>query len=252
MKNKKTVVSAIVPIYCEEKTLKGVVGALLASPIIDEVICVDDASEDGSLKVLKKFSKRILLITHKKNRGKGAALVSGIRKAKGEVVAFFDADLLSLRGKHIETLLAPILKGKSRSVLGHGELKLKAFTTWTGERAYYKKDLMPHLKEMAASRFGVEMQLNHFFKKSKVVFLKGLKGAYKNEKFESQKVVREYVKEAIEVARTKSHLYGTLFSKELNSFLRVRTIEDFKSRLSEIRDKELKRFIEQYILKYIR
>ncbi|MBI4157430.1 hypothetical protein HY502_01105, partial [Candidatus Woesebacteria bacterium] len=98
----------------------------------------------------------------------------------------------------------------------------------------------------------VEMQLNHFFKKSKVVFLKGLKGAYKNEKFESQKVVREYVKEAIEVARTKSHLYGTLFSKELNSFLRVRTIEDFKSRLSEIRDKELKRFIEQYILKYIR
>ena len=65
-------------------------------------------------------------------------------------------------------------------------------------------------------------------------------------------MVREYVKEAIEVARTKSQLYGTLFSKELNSFLRVRTIEDFKVRLSEIRDKELKRFIEQYILKYIR
>lgn len=250
--NKMIKISAVVPIYCEEKTLKKVVEALLASPLIDEVICIDDASEDASLKILRTFSSRIVLVIHKKNKGKGAALVSGIKKAKGEIIAFFDGDLLNLNNKHIGTLLTPIIKGKTRVVLGSWEVRLKSLATWTGVRAYYRKDLFPHLKKMGDTRFGVEMYLNHHFKKRQIVSLKGLKGTRKNGKFSSQKLVREYIKEGFEVARTKSLLYGTSFTKEVNDLFKAKTLEEFRARLSKITDRELKRFIEQYILKYIR
>lgn len=252
MNNKKIQVSAIVPVYCEEKTVAQVVGALLKSPLIDEVICVDDASEDSSLKILKGFGKKIVLIEHKRNRGKGGALVSGIRKAKGEIITFIDGDLLNLNNKHIETLLTPVLKGKTRSVLGYGALRLQSMATWTGNRAYYKKDLLSHLKKLSSSRFGVEMYLNHYFKDSKIVSLRGLKGTRKTGKFNSQKLVTEYFKEGIEVARAKSLLYRTSLSKEMKELLGAKTIEDFRLSLNKIRDRELKRFIEQYILKYIK
>ena len=88
--NKKNIsMSAIVPVYDEEKTVARVIGALLANNKFDEVICVNDGSTDRTLEILKSFGNKIILIDLKKNRGKGFALVSGIKKAKGEIVVFF-------------------------------------------------------------------------------------------------------------------------------------------------------------------
>lgn len=244
-------ISAIVPIYCEEKTLKGVVESLLKSPMIDEVICVDDASEDKSLEILKRFSNRITLVTHKQNKGKGAALVSGIKRARGEIVCFVDADLLNFREEHIRKLLMPLLKGQATSTMGYGIIKVRAFINWTGERAYFKKNLLPHLKEMEKARFGVEMYLNHVFKNTKRISLPGLRGIYKNEKFGRQKFVNEYIKEALEVTKTKSRLYGNSFSKEIAGLTGFKTLDEFKAKISKVTDRDLKKFIEGYILKYL-
>ena len=77
----KPYISAIVPIFNEEKTVSNVVEVLLENPQIDEVICVNDGSTDQSLVVLKEFEKEIQLIDLKENHGKGYALAEGLKKA---------------------------------------------------------------------------------------------------------------------------------------------------------------------------
>ena len=70
----KKTVSAIVPVFNEEKTVKVVVETLLASKLISEVICVNDGSTDKGLEILKSFGRKIKLIDLKRNHGKGFAL----------------------------------------------------------------------------------------------------------------------------------------------------------------------------------
>lgn len=250
---REMLVSAIVPIYCEEKTLKNVVAKLIESPLIDEVICVDDASDDGSFKILKSFEDRIEIIRHKRNMGKGAALASGVRKAEGDIVCFFDADLLNLSETHIKDLLNPIITGKAQTVIGYPVLHYKGFAFWSGQRAYFRKDLLPYLKEMSKTRFGVEIYLNEVFKdKIILVPLKNLRGYYKYQKFSTDKAIKEYIKLVLEVTRVKAKLLG-LDSKEIEKTLKLlksETVKEVKEKASFISDKRLKSFVKKNILKY--
>ncbi|MEX0587272.1 MAG: glycosyltransferase family 2 protein, partial [Patescibacteria group bacterium] len=81
-KSNKITVSAVVPVFEEEKTIAGVITALLSSPLLDEVIVVNDGSSDSSPEIIKSFEPRIKFINLRKNRGKGFALAKGIRKAQ--------------------------------------------------------------------------------------------------------------------------------------------------------------------------
>jgi len=155
MTKKSKMVSVIVPVFNEERTVAGVVDVLLKNSLINEVVCVNDGSTDGSLAVLKKFGKKIRLVDLEKNRGKGFALVAGIKEAKGEIIAFIDADLVNLSDDHIETLLEPILENKVKAVLGYptkGWFLPNVFSQLTGERAYYKKDLVPYFGKMTKKK----------------------------------------------------------------------------------------------------
>lgn len=91
-------VSLIIPAYNEEKRL----GIFLQSIVdysnqrqdISEIIVVDDGSSDATVSVAEKFSQRLPLrvITHEKNRGKGAAVRTGVMAAAGDRIIFMDAD----------------------------------------------------------------------------------------------------------------------------------------------------------------
>ncbi len=93
--NKKPQVSAIVPVFNEEIRVGKVIGTLLKSNLIDEVICINDGSSDKSLEVLKKFGKKIKLINFKTNKGKGTAVAEGIKEARGNFLFFCDSDLIN-------------------------------------------------------------------------------------------------------------------------------------------------------------
>lgn len=88
-------ISVVVPVYNEEAALEDDLRVILATmeaygqPF--EVIVVDDGSTDGSAAVAGRFP-RITLLRHPYNRGTGAALMTGISAAKGEVVVMTDAD----------------------------------------------------------------------------------------------------------------------------------------------------------------
>ena len=205
--NLKTV-SAIVPVFNEERTVSQVISTLLMNPSIDEIICVNDGSTDASLDIIKQFTGKIKIIDLINNYGKGYALSIGIENAKGDIVAFFDADLINLSNAHIDSLLAPILTNQSNGVVGYlSSNKTSFFVNLTGERAYLKSDLLPYLEEMAKTRFGVEVFLNHLFEKEDIrkVPLENLKGLLKPQKRNKSDMVNEYFNEGVEVSRELLH-----------------------------------------------
>ena len=112
--------SVIVPCFNEERTLEALVERVLAIKIPLEIIIVDDASTDGSKKVLEKIAAREPRVTplyQDQNRGKGAALASGFKQARGVYVIVQDADL-EYDPRDYPVLLKPIEEGLADVVYG--------------------------------------------------------------------------------------------------------------------------------------
>ena len=84
----------IIPVYNEIKTIEKLLKKVLSINIKKQLIIVDDCSNDGTNKILIKYSKKIdKLVVHKKNKGKGSAIRSAQKYVKGKYVAIQDADL---------------------------------------------------------------------------------------------------------------------------------------------------------------
>jgi glycosyltransferase involved in cell wall biosynthesis len=118
--NSASTVSVVMPVYNEATTVANVIAVVLQQPSVRELIIVDDCSGDGSWEVLQKTAaadSRIKVFRHETNRGKGAALRSGISKAEAPIVLIQDADLEYDPGEY-EVLLHPILADKADVVFG--------------------------------------------------------------------------------------------------------------------------------------
>ena len=117
------VLSVVVPCYNEANTLLSCVRRLLQieNQQIDlEIIIVDDGSQDGSAKIAETLSdefQQIKFIPHLSNMGKGAALHTGFKMAKGDIVAVQDADL-EYDPNDLIRLIQPILEGRADAVIG--------------------------------------------------------------------------------------------------------------------------------------
>ncbi len=115
------ILSVIIPVYNEEKTVVQVVDAVLARPETAEIILVDDASTDNSRRVIEEMAARkkgnIRLLCQEKNMGKGAAIRRGFEEASAPVVIIQDADF-EYSPKDYPTILEPIVSGKADVVYG--------------------------------------------------------------------------------------------------------------------------------------
>ncbi len=112
--------SVLIPVFNEATTIEHVVDRVRQIPAGTEIIAVDDASGDGSGDVLERLraaGKVDQLVRHPKNRGKGAAIRSGIALATGDVVVIQDADL-EYDPLDLPALLGPIADGRADAVFG--------------------------------------------------------------------------------------------------------------------------------------
>ena len=113
--------SVVVPVYNEARTIVAVIGRVLNAPVdlAKEIIVVDDASTDGTRELLQNMSSgEIRLVFHDVNRGKGAAIRTGVAHATGDIVLVQDADL-EYDPRDYPLLLEPILEGHADVVFGN-------------------------------------------------------------------------------------------------------------------------------------
>jgi glycosyltransferase involved in cell wall biosynthesis len=131
--------SVIMPVFNERNTVVEAIrrARSVDIPLAREIVVVDDGSDDGTAQILTQLEdSTVRVVHHPVNRGKGAAIRTGLTHVTGDLVIIQDADL-EYDPEDWPKLLAPVLKGKTRVVYGSrftGERRNMLFWHWVGNR----------------------------------------------------------------------------------------------------------------------
>jgi len=111
--------SIIIPIYNEKELLPIVLEKVRKVNIEKELILIDDCSTDGTVEILKTEEKKsdTIVLYHNVNRGKGAAIRTGLEHFTGDIVIIQDADL-EYNPDDIPKVIQPIIEGKCEVAYG--------------------------------------------------------------------------------------------------------------------------------------
>ncbi|MBI2410807.1 MAG: glycosyltransferase family 2 protein [Candidatus Kerfeldbacteria bacterium] len=160
-------VSAIVAAYNEEARIGAVLDLLTTCSHLDEVIVVNDGSTDKTEAVVKRYPT-VRYTKHATNRGKGAAIDTGVQLAGHDVLFFCDADISGLTHNMIQQMTEPVTSGRVEMFIGMRNRKIylvRYFLSFVplvgGERAL-TKNLWQSLPAKYKERFKIEAALNFY------------------------------------------------------------------------------------------
>jgi glycosyltransferase involved in cell wall biosynthesis len=121
--------SILMPVYNERERVEKAIAEVLATelPTDFELIVVDDGSTDGTREILHgaEWGERVRLFEHTRNQGKGAAIQTALREARGDFACIFDADL-EYDPADLALLMPPLLDGRANACFG-----VRAFDGYT-------------------------------------------------------------------------------------------------------------------------
>jgi glycosyltransferase involved in cell wall biosynthesis len=127
------ILSVMMPVFNEERTLEIIIGHVLEQPEVGEVIVVDDGSTDHSWEILTRAAagdRRVRAFRQEANQGKGAALRRAITEVKMPFALVQDADL-EYDPRDYPVLVKPLLEGRADVVYGvRGFAGQTAFSFW--------------------------------------------------------------------------------------------------------------------------
>ncbi len=160
-------VAAIIPAYNEEGRISAVLRVLTASAAVDEIIVVDDGSEDKTSEIAGSIHG-VRVITLPKNRGKGGAMREGATQTDADILLFFDADLVGLTARHVQDLLEPVCSGQTTMAMGI----FKGGRLWTdmaqffapaitGQRAI-RREVFLEIPDLESVGYGIELAINDY------------------------------------------------------------------------------------------
>ena len=111
--------TVLIPVYNEVNTIEEIVKRVQAMNVANEILIVDDGSHDGTRDLLENLEglDNIRVVLHEKNQGKGAAVRTGIRASKGDVILIQDADL-EYDPREYPNLLKPLNENLADVVYG--------------------------------------------------------------------------------------------------------------------------------------
>ncbi len=172
MKNR---ISVVIAAYNEAPRIAGVLKVVENSPLIDEVIVVNDGSTDNTSGIVRKF-KNVKLNENKKNIGKTLSVKKGVETSKNDLIMLLDADLVGLNQKSIKDLVEPVLSNKvdwTISLRGNS-FKVMRFLKmdWlSGERVILKSLLLdPIIWSRPDVGYGLEVLMNKSLLDKKCTF----------------------------------------------------------------------------------
>lgn len=173
-------ITAIVPVYNEEKTIGNLLDILISHDKIEKIIVVNDGSTDNTQKIITRYkSKKVRTISLKKNTGKGNAIRVGTRNIKSDIILFLDADLLRIKINDIDKLINPVLCGSAAMVIGLMDKRnvisyiiMPYFPLTGGQRAILTRVFMEIRKIPLIDGWGLESVMNDYCKKKKLKIVK--------------------------------------------------------------------------------
>lgn len=172
-KAKTPTLSVIIPILNEERTIGSIIEIIRSWGKASEIIVVDDGSTDKSLAALVQFKKFVRIISYGVNRGKGYALYRGIIESHGDLIMFFDGDVVGVTHKDLDAMLRPMVSERADMVLGvarfWGAGSFEPFNDITGQRIVWRKNILAIAEKMKTVGYGVELYLNELHKDKRVV-----------------------------------------------------------------------------------
>jgi len=157
----------IIPAYNEARRIGRVLAPLQAAGLVDEILVVDDGSEDGTAAAAGEFAG-VRVLSLPRNRGKGSAMRAGALSTDAEFIAFLDADLSGVRPEHLADLLAPVVERRADMSIGvfrggrlSTDLSHRLAKHISGQRCLRRREFL-RVPGVEDSHWGVETTLTRY------------------------------------------------------------------------------------------
>lgn len=211
-------ISVVVPAYNEAGRISSVLRPVVASELVDDVIVVDDGSNDGTADEARLFPVRVIELPE--NCGKAAALEHGVSLAKNDTFLFLDADLVGLTTAHVDKLIRRYQEMKLDMAVGvfvngrrNTDIAQKINPYASGQRVLTRKQwdrAKQCVEEVKEVDFGIEIALSRLAAKEdwvkEYIKLEGVTHVLKEEK-------RGFKRGTIDRFKMYGHMIKWLFKK---------------------------------------